>query len=64
MNVVKLAHEVIHMQRRIDYLEGEVERLREYEQKYHDELDASIRHGEQVMVGWLDLLLSDRVTVK
>jgi hypothetical protein len=61
MHVVKFAYQVIEMQERIDYLEAEVERLRDYERKYHKEIDASIKHGEQMMCGWIDLLLSDRV---
>lgn len=63
MHVVKFAYQVIEMQGRIDYLESEVERLRQYERKYHEEIDASIKHGEKMMGNWLSLLLSDRIKI-
>lgn len=63
MHVVKFAYQVIEMQERIDCLESEVERLREYERKYREEVDTSIKHGEQMMGGWLKLLMSDRIKI-
>lgn len=63
MDVVKFAYQVIDMQKRIDILEAENAELREYKQRYFDELHSSIEHGEKMMKGWVDLLLSDRITI-
>lgn len=59
--VTQLAREVLEMEKEIHLLRAEVVRLREYEQKYHDEIRAGIEHGEKMMVGWLDLLMSGQV---
>lgn len=63
MNVVQFAYQVIEMQDRIDALEHEVTRLSKIEHQYNELLDSSVTHGEQMMGGWLKLLLSDRVKI-
>ncbi len=56
-SVVKLAREIIEMQQEIDHLQGEVEVLREYEQKYQDLLHGSIRHNKTMIGGLLELAM-------
>lgn len=63
MHVVKFAYQVIEMQNRIDALEHENSRLLKIEQQYKELLDSSVKHGEQMMGGWLKLLMSDRVKI-
>jgi hypothetical protein len=58
------AREIVAMERRMEFLECEVDRLREIETRYHELLDQSVKHGEQMMVGWLNLLTSDKVEIK
>jgi hypothetical protein len=58
------AREIVAMERRMEFLECEVERLQQYEHKYHALLAESVRHGEQMMVGWMDLLMSPKLEIK
>ena len=62
-DLLAFADEIRELYRDNEYLRSEVERLAEYERKYHELLDQSVKHGEQMMVGWLDLLLSKKVTI-
>lgn len=50
--VVSFAREILQMQDRIDFLEGEVMELREYRDKYLELLDSSAAHSAR-MVGSL-----------
>jgi hypothetical protein len=63
MNVIQFAHEVLDMQDEIARLNREVTRLMKVEADYHQLLGDSIEHGEKMMVGWIDVLLSDRITI-
>lgn len=63
MDVVKFAHQVLAMQSHIEALEREVTRLMWFEEKYNELIAAELEHNEMMMVGWMDLLLSDRITV-
>lgn len=58
---VDLAYEVIDMYERIQQLEFEVARLRDYERKYHDEVMAGIRHGEKMMSGLFAIAMTPGV---
>lgn len=61
---VKVAYDILDMQSRIDYLEAENDRLRLVEAEHHKFVAESLQHGERMMVGWLDLLTSDKVIIK
>lgn len=52
MNVVDFAYQIIDMQRTIERQAEEIERLREYETRYHRLLNKSISDGE-AMIGQL-----------
>lgn len=60
----KMAHSILDMEGELFRLRCEVERLREYEQKYHELLGESVAHGQQMVGSILGLLLSDNVTIK
>lgn len=55
------AYEIVELWEENQRLRAEIDELREYKQKYHEELDAGVKHGEQMMVGWLKLIMSDRI---
>ena len=55
------AYEVVELWEENQRLNAQLEELREYKQKYHAELDAGVKHGEQMMAGWLKLIMSDRI---
>lgn len=55
------AYEIVELWEENQRLRAEVNDLREYKQKYSDELDAGVKHGEQMMAGWLKLIISDRI---
>lgn len=63
MNVLEFAHQILDMQDEINHLRSEVARLQKFEAEYNTLLDESIKHGEHMMTGWLNLLLSERITV-
>lgn len=52
MDVVDFAYQIIDMQRTIERQAEEIERLREYETRYHRLLNKSISDGE-AMIGQL-----------
>lgn len=52
MDVVEFAYQIIDMQRTIERQAEEIERLREYETRYHRLLNKSISDGE-AMIGQL-----------
>lgn len=54
---VQMAYEVIDLYRENMRLRSENEELREYRQKYIDELNGSIKHNEQLMGTMLGALL-------
>jgi hypothetical protein len=62
--VIDMAREILELHTENEFLKREVTRLEEFELKYHQLLDSSVKHGEQMMVGWLDLLLSDKVKIQ
>lgn len=55
---VRFAMDILQMQREIDHLHNEVERLKTYEQKYNDLLDGTIRHNEIMSLQVLELCLN------
>lgn len=63
MDVVKLAHQVIWMQNRLDDLEAENAKLRVMRDEFAEHVRGELQHNEKMMVNWLDLLLSDRVKI-
>jgi len=59
--IVQIAREIIDMYDAVEYLNSEVEELREYKKKYFKLLDESIKHGEQMSVNMLKLFLTPGV---
>jgi hypothetical protein len=57
MHVVEFAYQIIDMQRTIENQADEIERLREYEQRYHRLLNKSISEGEAMTRQLVDLLV-------
>lgn len=60
-SAVDMAFDILNMQDELIYLRREVERLKVYEKDYHELLSASIKHGEQMMVNLLDLVMTPGV---
>jgi hypothetical protein len=58
---VHSAYEIVRLWESHQDALAEIERLRDYERKYHELLAESVQHGEKMMLGWMDLLMSDRV---
>lgn len=56
-NVVDFAYQVIHMDRKLQHLEDENERLRAVEVEYHKLLDSSIAHGRTMIGNTIKMLL-------
>ena len=56
-SAVSFAYDIIHMQRRLDAQEAELEGLREYRQKYIDLLNSSIAHSGHMMGGLLQIAM-------
>lgn len=54
MDVVEMAQQVLDMHDELQYLRGENERLRKYEQLYRDE----IRAGEAMMANIMELVMA------
>ncbi len=61
-SLIDFAYDIIDSQRELLFLRSEVERLKEYEQKYHELLSQSIKHGEVMMGNMLTLVLTPGVT--
>lgn len=61
-DVVNFAHDILDMNQELVMLRKEVERLKEYEQKYFDLLSESIKHGQDMMGNILMLTLTPGVT--
>ena len=57
MDVVEFAYQIIDMQRTIENQADEIERLREYEQRYHRLLNKSISDGEVMIRQLTELVL-------
>jgi hypothetical protein len=57
MHVVEFAYQIIDMQRTIENQADEIERLREYEQRYHRLLNKSISDGEVMIRQLTELVL-------
>lgn len=57
INVVDFAYEIIEMDRIIKSQQKEIDRLSEYETKYRELMDSSIKHGEKMMANMLSVLL-------
>lgn len=62
-SVMDFAEAIREMDRELQFLRARVEDLQEYERKYHELLDESVKHGQKMMVGWLGLLTSDNVVI-
>lgn len=60
-NIVNFAHDILAMQRRIEELEFQVERLLPYEAKYHQLIDEGIQHSQQMLGGILKLAMTPGV---
>lgn len=60
---VAAAYELVEFWEEHQRALDEIERLRDYERKYRELLGESLQHGEKMMVGWMDLLMSDRVKI-
>lgn len=58
MDVVKLAYQIIAMDRELQALRVECERLREYKQKYSELLASSLTHSEAMIDNIVDILLN------
>lgn len=58
---VEIARDILDMQSELQFLRAEVARLEEFEQKYHELLNQSVQHEEQMMGGWLQLLMKPGV---
>lgn len=61
-DVVQLAHQVLKMADTIERQAAELEELRVYRQKYIDEMQAGIAHGEKMMCGIVDLVMRPGVS--
>jgi hypothetical protein len=61
LNIVDFAHQVIEMQDRIIDLQIENSRLRQYESDYHELLQSSLHHNENMMMNMLDVCLTPGV---
>ena len=57
MDVVEFAYQIIDMQRTIEKQADEIERLRDYEQRYHRLLNKSISDGEVMIRQLTELVL-------
>lgn len=60
---VRSAYEVVELWEAYRDALAQIERLRDYEHKYHELLNEDLKHGEKMMDSWLSLLLSDRVKI-
>lgn len=60
-SVVDFAWQIVNMDREIRNLKAEVERLSEYEQKYNDLLDSSLKHNQTMAGNMLKTLLTPGV---
>lgn len=60
-SVVDFAHQIIDMDRDLRLLRDEVEELREYRQKYFDDLNNSIKHSGHMLSGMLELAMKPGV---
>ena len=58
MNVVNFAYEILEMQARIQELEIENAKLREYRNKYDDLLSSSVAHNETMMFNILKVAMT------
>lgn len=56
-NAVAFAQDIIDMYDELKFLRARVARLEDFERKYNELLDQGLRHGEQMMGGWLNLLM-------
>lgn len=63
MITYSMAQEIIALHEENAQLRGEVARLQRIEAEYGQQVVEGIKHGEMMMLGWLDLLLSDKVKI-
>lgn len=61
ISIVDMAHEIIDMDDELNYLRGEVIRLKEYEKKYFQLLQDSTAHNHHMVLGMLDLAMKPGV---
>lgn len=61
-DVVAMAHHILNMDDEIHAMRRELEELREYRQLYNDELQRGIEHGQKMMGGILQMILTPGVT--
>lgn len=59
----QLAHDILDMQDKLDALQREITRLMKIEADYIKLVDETTQHNEKMMVGWIDLLMSDRIKI-
>lgn len=59
--VVDFAHQVLDMHDRVQQLEAENAELREYRQRYVDELHRGIAHSGHMLTGMLELAMKPGV---
>lgn len=57
----QLACDILDMQSLINSLQRENARLAEYEKKYNDLLDSSIKHGQKMMGGIIEICMTPGV---
>jgi hypothetical protein len=61
--VNEMAREILDIQDELHDLRREVARLRKIEAEFNQYLGESLAHGEKMMVGWLDLILSGNLNL-
>ena len=61
MNIVDMAHQILDMAEENETLRRENAMLRAFQQEALKDTIEGIRNGEKQMVGWIELLMSDRV---
>lgn len=58
INIVDLAYDIIDMHKRLIEQERQIERLKEYENKYNQLLNDSIKQSNHMIGNYLTMLLS------
>jgi regulator of replication initiation timing len=63
MNIVDMAHQILDMAEENERLRHENRILRNAQEESMRDMHENIRSNEQQMVGWIQLLCSDRVKI-
>ena len=61
MNVVNFAYQILEMQARIQELESENAKLRNYRERYNDLLNSSVEHNQHMMLNLLNVAMTPGV---